>query len=354
MGNSIGDILIIGAGVIGGTTGAILHRNNIDVSLINREGKHFDQVKSNGLYISNMNKYFQLPIFSSIKKLDRKFKHIMITTKNLDTRDAIKNIDSILTKDSLVYSMQNGFGNTEIIADYVPKDQIVACVVGWGGNKTKPGEITLTSSSGDFILGFENSNNVNDKRLIDVQKKLALWKPTTITDNIIGFRWGKLIVNSIIAPYGGLLGLTLGELFSNSKTKKLMSALKEEGLRVAESLNIRIEKVDNLDIRLFFYKPRPEDGPFLRLKNKLLSSIIAKIGSKRHGKIRSSLLWDLERNRKTEVDFLNGYITKKGKETGIETPINDFLVKAIHEIEEGKRKSGLHNLDELIQLANIE
>jgi 2-dehydropantoate 2-reductase len=236
---------------------------------------------------------------------------------------------------------------------YLPENQVVAGVIGWGANKIAPGVIRITSTSGDFIIGFENRNSTNDPKLLQMQKWLNYLKRTEVSDNILGFRWSKLIVNSIIAPLGGLLGWTLGELVTDPRTEEALKSLKDEGILVGEAQKLELEKVDNVDIKSFFYSPKPSDGFFKRLKNNLMSAIIKRVSVKRHGKIRSSLLWDLENGRKTEVDFLNGYIDKKAKELGLEVPINSFLVKAIHEIEEGKREIGEQNLSELQATANI-
>lgn len=347
-----GDILIIGAGAIGGTTGAILHDANVDVTLLNRKGLHYDAIKANGLKFEDSDKIYNVNIESNISDLKKKYNHIIISVKNIHTEDIMKQLKKVISKTTLIYSFQNGFGNTEIMAKYVPKEQIVAAVIGWGANVIKPGVIRITSRTGDFVIGFEDGQNSNDPRLLDIQKKLSIWKPTIVTNNIIGFRWSKLIVNTIIAPTGGLLGLTLGEVMSDQRMRNVITALKEEGIMVAERYNIELEKVDGLNIRNFFYRPQPNDKMFKRLKNQLISNIIAKVGARRHGKIRSSLLLDLENNRKTEIDFLNGYVSRKAKEIKIETPVNAFLTKTIKEIEQGKRPIGLQNLEELRSIAD--
>lgn len=351
--SSDGDVLIVGAGAIGGVTGAVLHQANIDVCLVNRKSEHYETVKTDGLLIEGQNERIKVPIKASIKEVGKSYKHILIVVKNNSTEQVMKEIEPVISEESLVYSMQNGFGNTDIMSKYLPKNQIVAGVVGWGANKIKPGVIRITSRTGDFIIGFEHQKSSEDPRLIEMQKWLNLWKPTTVTDNILGYRWSKLIVNSIIAPLGGLLGLSLGELMGDSRINKSMTELKEEGLFISDAFQIKLEKVDKMNVRLFFYRPKASDGFFKRVKNNLVSSMINRIGSKRHGKIRSSLLWDLENGRKTEVDYLNGYIEKKGKELGYETPVNSFLVKAIHEIESGKRDIGLHNLPDLEAAAEL-
>ncbi|MFW9922867.1 MAG: ketopantoate reductase family protein [Candidatus Thorarchaeota archaeon] len=349
--SNINDVLVIGAGAIGGITAAILSKGGIDVQVLTRKGPHFDAIKKNGLIIEGHQEIYHFPVYSNIKDIKNKFNHILVAVKNTSTEDVAKQLKNVLLPTTLVYSLQNGFGNTDILAKYLPKEQIVAGVVGWGATYLGNGWLRITSSTGDFILGFENGRNKDDQRLLDIKKKLDLWKETILTNNILGYRWAKLIVNSVIAPFGGLLGETVGNMLGNPEISPLMGALKNEGIQVADANNIILENVDGLNIRNFFYKPKPEDGFFTKVSRSLMSTIIAKAGAKRHGKIYPSLLVDLQRGLKTEIDFLNGYIERKGKESNLETPINSFLVKAIKEIENGKRKIGMENLGELKQVA---
>jgi len=348
-----GEVLIIGAGAIGGTIGAIIHSANKDVCFVNRKGDHYNAIKENGLIIDCFEKPFIIPIENNIKDLDRKYKHILVVVKNLDTEKVMKDIKSVLTPNSLVYSLQNGFGNTDIMAKYLPREQIVAGVVGWGATKSEPGSIRITSKTGDFILGFENGNNSEDQRLIEMKSLLDLWRPTILSDNIVGYRWSKLIVNSVITPLSALFDLTLGELYNHKIISQIMGDVKREGIHIAQANNITLEKVDNINIRSFLYKPRPKDRLFTRIKFGLLSNIIKRVSIKRHGAIKSSLLWDLKSGRKTEVDFINGYIAKKAKEVGLEAPLNSFLVEVIHEIENKKREIGIQNLEELVEKSCI-
>ena len=348
-----GEVLIIGAGAIGGTIGAIIQSANKDVCFVNRKGDHYDAIKKNGLIIDGFEKPITIPIENNIKNFDRKFKHILVVVKNLDTDKAMKDINSVLTPNSLVYSLQNGFGNTDIMSKYLPREQIVAGVVGWGATKTEPGSIRITSKTGNFIIGFEAGNNSDDQRLIEMKALLDLWRPTILTDNIVGYRWSKLIVNSVIAPLSALFDLTVGELCKHKILSQIMGDTKREGIHIAEANNIALEKVDNINLRSFFYKARSKDNIFTRLKFGLLSTIIKQVTIKRHGAIKSSLLWDLKVGRKTEIDFINGYIVKKAKEVGLEAPLNSFLVKAIHEIENKKREIGMQNLEEFVEKSRV-
>ncbi|MHA1433896.1 MAG: ketopantoate reductase family protein [Candidatus Heimdallarchaeota archaeon] len=332
-------VLIIGAGAIGGVTGAIIHQAGVDVSILTRKGKNYDAIKKNGLIIEGIDTPFPVPIYNDIKQLTEPFDHILVAVKNIDTENAIKNLKKLLTNDTLIYSLQNGFGNTDVMRKHLPKEQIVAGVVGWGATYLGEGKFSVTSTSGDFILGFETGKNADDPRLLEIKEMLSIWKPTILTNNILGFRWSKLFVNSIIAPIGGLLRKTVGTMLKDPQIAPIMGFLRDECLLVAEAHNIQLEKVDGMNIRNFFYKPAPNDGFFRRLSGKLMSSIILNVSAKRHGNIYPSLLVDLDRGRKTEVDYLSGYVMKKGKEKNIPTPINAFLVKAIDELAKAAESS---------------
>ena len=349
----INDVLIIGAGAIGGITAAMLQSKGVDVTVLTRKGEHYDTIKKNGLIIEGFKEPFYFPIYSNFKELQGKFKHVLVVVKNPNTEEVCKEVKNLITDESLVYSLQNGFGNTDLMAKYIPREQIVAGVIGWGATYLGNGKLRITSESGNFVLGFESGSNANDKRLLEIKQILDNWKSTILTNNIVGYRWAKLIINSVLAPIGGLLGQTLGYMMSHKEIGTVLGAMKEEGIQIADAHKIRLEKVDGMDIRNFYYTPKSSDKFFKRIKSTVISSIMLRVGAKRHGKIYPSLLTDLNRGKKTEVEFLSGYIEKKGKELNLQTPISSYLVRAINEIEKGKRTIGLENLPELKEIAKI-
>ena len=120
-----------------------------------------------------------------------------------------------------------------------------------------------------------------------------------------------------------------------------------------DALGIKLEAVDGLNLRQFYYKPKKEDLFLRRFVKSRIPIIMRKVGAKRHGKIKSTIHLDLERGIKTEVEFINGHIARKATELGLEAPINDFMVKAIQEIEAGKRTTSMDNLPEYEAAAQL-
>jgi 2-dehydropantoate 2-reductase len=73
--------------------------------------------------------------------------------------------------------------------------------------------------------------------------------------------------------------------------------------------------------------------------------LLLSIGYK-YRKLKSSSLQSIERGKITEIEYLNGYIVKNGKMTGSFVPVNEYIVEMIHDIEQNRRKTGLHNFDD--------
>lgn len=94
---------------------------------------------------------------------------------------------------------------------------------------------------------------------------------------------------------------------------------------------------------LDYYRLLAQSGIFAALKQYLTIRIV---GFK-YRRIKSSSLQSLERGRKTEIDFLNGYISDKGKLFGVKTPVNDAVWTMVQEIEDGQRAVSLQNFHDL-------
>jgi len=78
-----------------------------------------------------------------------------------------------------------------------------------------------------------------------------------------------------------------------------------------------------------------------------IKQTVIKIIGKKYKDLRSSSLQSIETGRKSEIDYLNGYIVEQGKKLGVETPLNEYVLDRIHDIEDGKRKPSLKGLEEL-------
>ena len=147
---------------------------------------------------------------------------------------------------------------------------------------------------------------------------------------------------SNINSLGVIGGVRLGELLANKKVRIIFIELMREAMAVAAAMNIQVAPAGAG--KLDYYKLLA-DGTWLADLNRHLTIRI--IGFK-YRRIKSSSLQSIERGRRTEVDFLNGYICDRGRENGIATPFNDAVRAMVHEIENGEREMSMRNVEDAV------
>jgi len=134
--------------------------------------------------------------------------------------------------------------------------------------------------------------------------------------------------------------MNLGKLLARAKIRNIFTALMREAMAVAAAMGIKVEPAGGG--KLDYYRFLGGASFLSTLKRNILIRII---GFK-YRRIRSSSLQSLERGRRTEIDYLNGYICDRGREKGVPTPVNDSVVSMIRQIEAGTRKISLDNLND--------
>jgi 2-dehydropantoate 2-reductase len=202
-----------------------------------------------------------------------------------------------------------------------------------------PGVVNKTSHGG-YAVG-ELDGKITD-RVVEIGRLLGLIEETDVTDNIWGHLWSKLLINVFTNSFGALTGQLFGEFVQTEVGKKLLGALYTESYDVTVKQGIKLVKLIGILDPEFLVVRSEEDAARVAL----VLDFVA--GPDQFGKMKSSMLQDLERGRKTEIDFLNGYIVKKGREVGIPTPVNEAIVEMVKEVEAGKRELTPKNLEEIL------
>ena len=332
-------ILVAGAGAIGGITGAYMTLDGKDVTLFDIDKKHVEKINKDGLFIDGIRGKKKVKV-KAVTRIRGKYDIVFLAVKSQYTEDALKRIIPHLKENAIVVSLQNGI-NEEGIAKKIGIKRTIGCVIGWSATNVGAGHLRLTSE-GKFIIG--RLDGKIDGNLKKVKELLESFSDVEITDNIIDSLWTKLMINSAIASIGAISVKTLGEMVKDRKSIVILALLANELVKVAENAGIKLEKFEGLDPKLFKIYDYED---FKRVV------AIMKIAGEKHHGLKSTMLQDLEKGKKTEIDYLNGYIEKKAEEIGIETPINKELIKIIKEIENGKRKLSPKNIDEIYKRIRI-
>ena len=332
------DITVVGAGAIGGVTAAALKTAGRKVHLVCKHREIADLAMSTGLSISGIkgDRTVRLDAVPTIADLPGPQDLVLLATKATDCVAAATDLLPFLKPDAVVVSLQNGICEDDIAA-VVGRDRTLGCVVGWGASMLGPGRLEITSE-GDFIVG--DLANRPDDNLPFVRDLLDNVVPARISGNIMGELYAKLIINSCINSLGVIVGVRLGKLLANRKVRRIFIAIMREAMAVAAALEIKVEKGGGG--KLDYYAFLEDDGFVKNLRRHLF---IRAIGFK-YRRIKSSSLQSLERGRRTEIDYLNGYIVDRGNEKGVAVPVNTAVVAMIKEIEDGRRQMAWTNLDD--------
>lgn len=330
-------ILVVGAGSIGGISAAYLKNEGYDVEIVCKYEEYRDIIIDKGISVSGVKGALREKMNAHVMIRDTGSKKdiILLAVKATDMIEAAEDLKPLLKEDSLVVSMQNGICEPEL-GRILGNDHIVACIVGWGATMDKPGELLMTSG-GDFVIGY--IDRPRDERLDEIAKLLGAIHPVRISDNMMGHLFSKLIINSCITSLGAITGLLLGEMMRRRKARKLFIAIIREAVELAYVLQVKIEDYGK---KLNYYDFVDDNKVFAETRRHIKLWLMGL----KYRRLKSSSLQSLQRGKLTEIDFLNGYISSNGREYGVPTPVNEAIVKMIHEIEDSKREITPRNLDE--------
>jgi 2-dehydropantoate 2-reductase len=332
-------IVIVGAGAIGGITAAFIKKAVWDPLLVCKHQETADLSTAPGIHItgSKGDHTISLKALKSISDLSGHQDLIFLATKANDCLEAAQDLLPFLRPESIVVSLQNGICE-DALAEILGKERVIGCVVGWGATHRGPAELEATSE-GEFVIG--NIDHRPDDRLEPIKEILNAVYPTRISDNIMGELYSKLIINACINSLGVIGGAKLGRLLANKNARKLFFDLMREAMAVADAMQIQVAPAGGG--KLDYYKLLAGRGKSADLKRYLTIRII---GFK-YRRIKSSSWQSLERGRRTEIDYLNGYISEQGKARRVATPLNNAVRQMVVEIENGQRPMSLENLGEL-------
>lgn len=331
-------ICIIGPGAIGGVVAAILNREDYNTRLVTKYPELAEKISSKGIELDGAcgKLTIKIPSVARPNELSGTFDYVLIATKADGLTESARQILPFLHENSRVVSMQNGICG-DMLAEVVGEQRTIGCVVGFGSSMLEPGKIQMTSG-GELVIG--NWLRGPDRELEELRTILNHVVETRITSEIFQELYSKMIINSCITTLGVICGQSLGKMLVSRQARNLFIEVIGEAIAVADAMKIKVPPgaAGKLDYYKFLAR-----GPFSGFRRHLTIRVIGM----KYRKLRSSSLQSLERGRKTEVYNYNGYIAAKGKELGVDAPVNVQLTLMVKEIEDGKRMITPENFREI-------
>ncbi|MBA2713475.1 MAG: ketopantoate reductase family protein, partial [Rubrobacteraceae bacterium] len=232
-------------------------------------------------------------------------------------------------------SLGNGLVQDRIAA-IVGGDNLVVGTVEWGATNLGAGQLAQTTRA-PFVIG--EPDGATRERTHLLAQTLGTVADVRITDNIGGQVWSKLLVNSAFSGLGAVSGLLYREVIADPAGREAALAVWREGYDVGMAQGIALDEVLGV----------PADSLVVRgSDDRQKAGEALEVAMGYAGATKASMLQDLERGAKTEVDVINGGVVERGREYGVEAPLNEHVVELMHAMERGERRPGRDVFEELL------
>ena len=301
-------IAILGAGAMGSVVGGYLAAAGNSVTLIDINDDFVTAINSRGLILESEGAQRVVNIRAATNSINlQQVDLIVVLVKSFHTEEAIKRCLNLLGPRTMVLSLQNGLGHEEVLARIVGKERVIAGKTYIGGVLSAPGHAVAGVRGKETIIG-ELDGRVTP-RIQNVAKTFGFAKlVTSVSDNILGAMWDKLLINVAAGALSGITGLNFGNLYDLPEVEETAVEAVAEAMRVANALGINLETA------------QPEHA-------------WVKASAGLPFDFKPSVLQTLEKRMITEIDFINGAVVRAGREAGIATPVNATLVACIKGME---------------------
>jgi len=347
-----GRILVYGLGAIGAQVAGRLHSAGSEVIGIEPWEAQREALARGGVRIRTLegDEECHRPPVLAPGELKGTVDVCLLAVKSYDTEGALAQILPHLARDACVVSLQNSI-NEEAIVPIVGAARVLGGVVLVNAVLLEPGVVTATASvsragAGSRLpgvcVGQFGLRAGNPAR--HIAGLLAQVWPAETIDDLLGERWSKMVTNTALNPVSGISGLRSAAMLANAGARRAIACLAAETLAVAAAEGHPLATVmgdaSAAEVRDAAVHPGSAFDARLASRAARVSADAA-----------TSLLQDVLRGRRTEVDYFSGLVARKGRQHGIVTPCCDAVTAMMHEVEQGRRMPEPSNIVELLRRA---
>ena len=294
-------IAVVGAGAMGSIFGARFHQAGHETVLVDVVQPLVDTINADGVTVvrGDDETVTRVPATTDpagVGPVDI----VVFFTKCYHTSSAAEGARPLVGPDTVVASLQNGWGNGDVLAAAYPPGQVVLGVTYNSGLLQGPGRVLHPAEQPTLVGSFSDGGD-GATRLAEALGSAGL--AATVASPVRPEIWKKLILNAASLPASALTGMTAGALGTSDDMLDLVSETTREAVAVAQALGYDID----FDERI---------GTIMGLVEKA-------------GPTKASMLQDVEAGRRTEIDVINGAVVRAADEVGVAVPINRALMQLI-------------------------
>ncbi len=346
-------IAVVGTGALGGYVGGYLAQQGQDVTLIDMWPENIEAIRSRGLELDGVTPEEKFTVknartmhLTEVQSLSREkpIDIAFVSVKSYDTEWATMLIKPYLAPDGYVVSLQN-----------CVNEEKIAGIVGWG--KTlgvvasvisvemhDAARIRRTAAKGGAqhtVFRISEVHGVITPRVQELVEMFSKIDSAKATANLWGERWSKLSQNGMRNGVSALTGLTSPQCDQNPAVRRFSIQLGGEAVRVAQALGYQLENLGKLKPGMLALAAKGNSDAMAEIEGLMTTRAHA---NPRGDIQRPSMAQDIGKGRRTEIDFMNGFIVDKGKLLGIPTPSHEKLVDLVRRLERGEIKASPSHL----------
>ena len=314
-------VLVVGGGAIGGVTAAKLTGAVRRVVVLDANEDHVARLNE-GLRLDVLGEERTVELDARTDARGERFDFGLITLKA-----AHHEVVTTLTGVETFVSLGNGLVQDRL-ARMVGAEKLISGIVEWGATNLGPGHLAQTTE-GPFVVGPREERT---RRLAEV---LSPAGEVRVVDDIRSVIWAKLLVNSVFSGLGAVAGETYAEVVAREAGKRVALRMWREGYEVGLAQGLRPGTVLGVQAAAL------AQGDEAALERAMAG----------HGATYASMLQDLERGARTEVDVIDGAVVARGQEYNVPTPLHARVVELIHAAERGERAPSPDALEDLARTA---
>ena len=304
-------VVIAGSGAMGCSFGFMLQKSGNDVTLLDGWQDNIDAIRKNGLHLQDGTAELSTKI--DVYKPEE-FKgtadFVIVFTKSMQLEHMLSSIKHILRDDTKILCLLNGLGHTETLKKFIARKNIFMGVTVVTAGMKGPGSAVLSSHGKTEIQNIVSEGKAGAEVIVEALNKATM--PAVYSDNILWSIWRKAALNGAMNSTCTIMECNMLELGGIVGCKDMMRCIISEFAAIAKTQGVTLDVDSVTDYVYGFTQP-----DF--------------VGAKHYPSMHQDLI---KNHRLTEIDFLNGYISRKGKELHIPTPYCDLITTFVH----GKEK----------------
>ncbi|OGX46153.1 MAG: hypothetical protein A3G38_02775 [Omnitrophica WOR_2 bacterium RIFCSPLOWO2_12_FULL_51_8] len=299
-------IVIVGAGAMGCLFASRLSKSREEIWILEKKKERALKINQQGIVVEEDSGSWnaKVKVTAEAKEIG-KADLAIICVKAYDTKEAVSASKPVIGEDTKVVTLQNGIGNIEIIGEEVGIQKVIGGITNQGATLIDTGQIKH-AGRGETVLGrIDGKIPVEMRAIREIFNKVGL--ETRISRDIKSLLWSKLIINVGVNALTAITRLNNGKLLEFEGTRRILREAVTEAVRIAKRKRIKLDF----------------DDPLAKVEA-VCEATSANI---------SSMLQDILRKKRTEIDFINGVIVRLGQELAIPVPVNTILADLVKTLE---------------------